>query len=242
MEMEPLSATARLRNLAVWVIHGSEDDTILPGYADQMVSALQAIGAPVKYSLLKGAPHNLPADFKQKPVEDWYLEQTRRHAPPPADPLENLEIQSSGFSDFKYVTVPAGAFWKSDSMRIPERRERDDAIRNAEKILFKKIEDRGQLVQSSILRVIDPTSQQMTLWLAVPESLRSKDDSAIVHLPQRDGIRFYTRNDSAASVAHVKEIAAQLMGRTLSNEIWITILTPSRRPPNFIAEYWIELK
>ena len=57
---------ARLKHVPTWVVHGSADDSVPSGYAEQMVAAMQAAGETVKLTLIKDGAPNLPADFDQR--------------------------------------------------------------------------------------------------------------------------------------------------------------------------------
>jgi hypothetical protein len=239
---------ARLKNIPAWVIHGSEDDVIFPAFSDQMVSALRAAGGTVKYSLLQGAPHNLPADFDQQAVIGWYLRQTRSHKPAPADPLDALGIGALGFSETAMVTLPGGWFWKSATAPLPAQTGPDwrSAYRDLEKPLFRKIEDRGALVDNPIRQEIDPEKQVTTLWLEIPKSIHSevKHDASIIRLAHRKAARFYCRGDTRAALARANEVSTKLKseGKALCDTVWLTTLTRQQRGSNQIVECWIELK
>jgi predicted esterase len=236
----------RLKHVPVWVVHGGADDTILPAYADQMVTALQAVGGTVKYSLLKGAPHNLPPDFDQHAVVDWYLQQTRSHKKAPADPLDSLGIDASGFSKTAIVKLPAGWFWKSASMPTQFGRGGRSVHNNSEKLLFKKVEDLGALVDSPIRQELDPQKQLTALWLAIPNSIQSqvKDDDSVTKLADRKAARFYCRGDARTALARAISVSTKLKGegKTPADTVWLTTLTPEQRGTNQISECWIELK
>jgi hypothetical protein len=237
---------SRLKNIPVWVVHGSADDVIPPGYADQMVSALQAAGATVKYSLLKGAPHNLPPDFDQQAVVSWYLQQTRSHLPPPRDPLDALGLGTSGFSETIMITLPGGWFGKSPTAPWQAGQNRRSSSSGLERALFGKVEDRGALVDSPVREEIDPQKQTRTLWLMFPASIRSQDenDTSVAKLPERKAARFYGRGDAGTMLAYAATVSAKLKneGKLLSDTVWITPLTSSRRGSNNINECWIELR
>jgi hypothetical protein len=255
---------SRLKNVPAWVIHGSEDDSIPSGYAEQMVTAMRAAGGTAEYSLLKGAPHNLPPDFDQNAVIDWYLKQTRSHAPVPPDPIDALGIAASGLSPDQAVTLPEGLFWRSEAIDRPDRPESgpdspapsasdrarataaNGAIRAATVALFKKVQGRGQLVSTGIIEEADPQAHKVTLWLPIPEALRAgvKDDATVVRLPQRQGIRFYARDSATAAMAHVAEIVAKAKadGKKVANTVWVTSLTLGRRGAGSVAEYWVQVE
>jgi hypothetical protein len=211
-----------------------------------MVTALRAVGGTVKYSLLKGAPHNLPPDFDQQAVISWYLRQTRSHKPAPADPLDALGIGALGFSETAIVTLPGGWFWKSATVPTQSAPDRRSANSDLEKLLFRKVEDRGALVDGPIHREIDLEKQVTTLWLGIPNSIPSelKDDTSIIRLADRKAARFYCRVDNRTALARANEVSAKLKseGKGLRDAVWLTSLTPQQRGSNHIAECWIELK
>jgi predicted esterase len=236
----------RLKNVPVWVVHGGADDVILPAYGDQMVTALQAVGGTVKYSLLKGAPHNLPPDFDQHAVVDWYLQQTRSHKRAPADPLDALGISASGCSKTAVVKLPGGWFWKSATVPTQFGRDGRSANNNLEKLLFKKVEDQGALVDSPIRQELDLDKKATTLWLAIPNSIHPQisDDASIIKLTDRKAVRFYCRGDTRTALARANEVSAKLKseGKSLADPVWLTTLTPEQRGSNQISECWIEFK
>lgn len=242
----PAFRAARLKNIPVWVVHGGADDTIFPGYADQMVTALRSVGGTVKYSLLKDAPHNLPADFDQHAVVNWYLQQTRSHEPVPADPLNALGIGATGFSGTAMITLPAGWFWKSATAPVPTGRDRRSGSNNREKLLFKAVEDQGALVDSPIRQEIDPDKKVSALWLAVPESIHAQvgNDASIIKLPERQAARFYCRGNVQSALNRAKEVSTKLKdeGKAPGGSVWLTTLTPEQRGSNQVSECWIELK
>jgi len=236
----------RLKHVPAWVVHGAEDDVIFPAYSDQMVTALRAVGGTVKYSLLKGAPHNLPPDFDQQAVISWYLQQSRSHKPAPADPLDALGIGPSGFSETAIVTLPGGWFWKSATVPTQPDSDRRSANKDLERLLFRKVEDQGGLVNGPIRQEIDPEKQVTTLWLAIPNSIHSKvkHDVSIIRLAHRKAARFYCRGDTRTALARANEVSAKLKseGRGLCDTVWLTTLASRQRGSNHISKCWIELK
>lgn len=236
----------RMKNVPAWVIHGSEDDAIPYGYAEQMVTALKALGAEVKYSLLKGAPHNMPPDFDEKPVREWYLQHTRSKKPAPADPIDGLGIRKSGISEPAVITVPEGAFWKVDPAPIGDTTRSRDTSRNAAKALFKKVHDHNALVDSQIIEEVDPVTSTIAYWLPVPKDLQSSvsGDKSVTVLKPREVVRFYGRGETEKVTKQFSKSASKFTkkGRTLSDKIWITPLSGFRRNPTFVAEYWVEIR
>jgi hypothetical protein len=104
----------------------------------------------------------------------------------------------------------------------------------------------GELVAGPVFEEVDPARLSEQLWLAVPKPLRSPqaNDPTTVKLESRRGVRFFFRGDSKRALQHVKDIAAEVQaaGQTMSDKIWITPLSLWRDSPNFLAEYWVELK
>lgn len=211
-----------------------------------MVTALQQAGATVKYSLLKGAPHNLPADFDQQSVITWYLQHTRSHESVPPDPLDALAIGSNAVSETVVLTLPAQWFWKSEAAPLPSGRDHRYSDNSREKMLFKKVEDHGALVDSPIRQEIYPEKHLATLWLAVPDSLHAdvKDDPSVIKLPERTVARFYCRGDSRFALARISDVSAKLknVGKTVADTVWVTTLTPEQRGANGISELWVEMQ
>jgi hypothetical protein len=237
---------SRLQHIPVWVVHGADDDVIPPAYSDQMVCALQAAGGTVKYSLLKGAPHNLPRDFDEQAVVTWYLQQTRSHAPPPADPLDSLGLRASGVSEPVVITLPGGWFWRSDTVPWQNGRERRSENSALEKALFRKVQALGALVDSPVFQEINVPKQTLTFWLKVPDSIHSEaeHDASIATLPERRAARFYARGDARKALDYAATISAEFKaeGKLPTGAVWLAPLTPWRRGTNNINECWIELQ
>jgi len=213
----------RLKYVPVWAIHGEKDDVIFPGLAEQMVSAVRAVGGTALYSNLKGAPHNVPEWFNWDPVIAWYMSHTRSHRRPPADPRDGLGIGREGFSGTDVLHLPAGMYWKSEPVsgsRLSTRGGKEAAA------LFDKVQGRGAIVDSPVWYEVDTLSHVTTAWLAVPLELQtsSKNDPSMVSLPARDVVRFYFVGSPQDAVAH----ALGLAGRSLSTKVWISPLGPEK--------------
>jgi pimeloyl-ACP methyl ester carboxylesterase len=238
---EPYRAI-RLRNVPAWVIHGGKDDVIYPGYAEEMISAIRATGGTARYSLLPEAPHNVPADFDQASVVTWYLEHTRSHRPPPPDPRDALGLNDAGFSQWVVLTAPAGEYWRSAPVEEPDGVWE---VRKDELPLFRKIQDRGLLVDEPIRQVFGPGRSRATLWLEVPPALapQAASDSSVVHVDARKAARFYFRGTYRDGLAHADLIAPKVAasGRTFSGTVWVTPLSLWQNSPRGIAEYSVEL-
>lgn len=237
---EPYRAV-RLRNVPAWVVHGEKDDVIYPGYAEEMISALRACGGTAKYSLLPGAPHNIPADFDQASVVRWYLEHSRSHEPPAADPRDGLGLGADGASPWSLVPEPGGAYWTSGPVAAKGRRW---GTLREEGALFRRIEDRGLLVDAPLCQEFGGDPATMTLWLALPAALAgAADPSAVRREPMRIA-RFYFRGTREEGLAHAAAIAPQLAaaGAAPSGKVWVTPLSLWQDSPRGIAEYGVELR
>jgi hypothetical protein len=225
------------------VIHGEKDDVIYPAYAEQMITAMRATGGTAKYSLLPNAPHNIPPDFDQASVVNWYLQQSRSHEAAPADPRDALGLNDRGFSQWQVASLPAGAYWKSDPVPPPEKRV---MTRPAELPLFHKIESKGLLVDSPILQRYGPDQRTMTLWLAVPAALDQPGtpDAAIVRTKAASVVRYYFQGPYRDGLAHAKAIAPEVAakGKAPSGSVWVKPMSLWQNTPKGIAEYSVELK
>jgi predicted esterase len=231
---------SRLKNVPAWVIDGDQDEVVPRGYAEQMVSAMLECGASVRYSVLKGGEHNMPPDLDRQQIVSWYLRQTRSPLRTPPDPRDELGLNASGFSKWEIITVPERQAWKSDPVEFPNRKEE----RAPELELFKKVHDRGEIVDSPIRGEMDLSTHLATLWLAVPKALHAGQppDPSIVVLPQSRYVRFYFRGKIQQALDHVQEIRPEIeaAGNPLSGKVWITLLSGWRESPATIAEYWVE--
>jgi hypothetical protein len=235
---EPYRAV-RLKYIPSWVIHGANDDVVPTGNADQMVSALQSVGASVTYSVLKGGQHNMPDDFDDQPVLEWYLRQVRSHVSPPADPRDALGIDASGSSPWKIISLPARQAWKTGPLK-------PDQVRQADHSLFDHVHARGEIVDSPVRFETDLKTGAVTLWLARPRELRSTKDAdpSLVTLPAGKFLRFYFRGETAKALEHLQAIAPAIVasGHSLADKVWITPLSLWRETPGYLAEYWVETR
>jgi len=238
---EPFRA-ARLQNVPAWVIHGENDDVISTGFADQMVTAMQAAGGRVKYSILAGVPHNMPDDLDENLVVDWYLQQTRSHAPPPPDPLARLGINADGFSPWEIISQAEASYWSTEPIPAADQ----DALRHAALTLFQKTHGAHETVTAPLVEKLDRPTGRIALWLQVPRTLRTgfKPDASATTRPAAKYLRFYFRGTTAAALAHLPQITAEAekAGHHLSEEIWVTTLTLWPGTPTTVAEYRITLK
>ncbi|MFA5265138.1 MAG: hypothetical protein WC378_15050 [Opitutaceae bacterium] len=241
---EPYRAP-RLRDLPAWVIHGSRDDVVSPLYADQMVSALQAVGARVRYTVLKGAEHNIPSDLDGAQVIDWYLRQRRSHAAAPADPRDSLGLNDQGFTPWTQTTLEAGQYWTQDDPELSSSKPHHD--RSALLPLIHRALAYGEQIDAPLLKKMDLLSQHSSTWLAVPKSsLRTTpvDVPDTQKLQARKAISFVFKGKREDALKHLEAIKPELQaaGISLSDTLWIKPLNLWQFSPNGIAEYSVELK
>lgn len=236
---EPYRAV-RLRNVPSWVIHGADDDVVSRGFADQMVSALQACGASVRYTVLRNVKHNMPDDLDDGRVNGWYLRHTRSHEAPPADPRDALGLNAAGFSPWQIVSIQEQQCWESGPVNITQQ---SADIRAAVRPLFDRAHARGEMADAPLRLEMDPASGDGVVWLAAPLRLRtSKDpDPSLVTIPARTVLRFYFRGPTAKALEHLKAVSAEAAsaGHPVAGKVWITPLSLWRDSPGYIAEYWI---
>jgi pimeloyl-ACP methyl ester carboxylesterase len=235
---EPYRAE-RLKYIPAWVIHGEKDDVVPNGYADQMVSALRSIGAPVRYTLIKGGGHNMPSDLDSGQILAWYLRQTRSTLAAPADPRDALGLDEAGFSPCEPTARAGTRAWKSEPVDFLNR----DNVWKVAAGLFQKAHDRGDLVDAPIRAEIDPITQRATLWLAVPAELHvsGPPDPSATTLPPARFYRFYFRGEIQKALDHAHALRAELgaAGHLTSAQIWITDLSIRHNKPESIGECWI---
>lgn len=237
---EPYRAS-RLRRVPSWVIHGADDDDVPSAFSDQMVGALEDCGAPVRYSVLPGVGHNMPADLDQAQVVAWYLRQTRSHEPVPPDPRQQLGLGPEGFSPWEVVNTSAAVGWKSEILPLANL----DAIFEAAKQLFDRVHARGQRVDAPAVLCLDPKAGQASVWLNAPKSLHAApDDAAPASLRAGRSLRFYFRGPTKDALAHLARVAAEAQAagyRFHNDEIWVTPLSLWYDAPGYVAEYRVEL-
>ena len=75
-------AAADIKNIPVWVFHGAKDRVVPPQRSQEMVDALQKLGAPVHFTLYPDANHNswTPA-YATEELYTWLLQQHRGEPP-----------------------------------------------------------------------------------------------------------------------------------------------------------------
>ncbi|MBE7560195.1 prolyl oligopeptidase family serine peptidase [bacterium] len=69
----------RLKHLPLWVFHGARDNLVPITYSEQMVEALRALGADVRFTVYPEAGHDSWTETYDNPeFWDWLLAQRRR--------------------------------------------------------------------------------------------------------------------------------------------------------------------
>jgi predicted peptidase len=67
-----------LKGMPAWVIHGGKDPVVLPREAERLVSALQSVGAPVKYTRFDQAGHDVwTRSYASPALYTWLLKHVR---------------------------------------------------------------------------------------------------------------------------------------------------------------------
>lgn len=67
-----------LKAIPVWAFHGVVDDTVSVNQSDEMVAALKACGAPVRYSRIEDVAHNVWDYAYNEELMEWLLEHKRK--------------------------------------------------------------------------------------------------------------------------------------------------------------------
>ena len=238
---EPYRAI-RLKNLPAWVIHGEKDDVVPNGFADEMVTAMQACGAPVRYSLIRGGPHNMPADMDSGQILEWYLRQTRSPLSAPPDPRDALGLNADGYSPVELITQPATPSWQSAPLGAVD----EYGARATAALLFKKVHERGELVDAPLRVEWDRATNISTMWLAVPRTLHpfGRVDPSIIVIPASHYYRFYYRGTADKLTDHLKSVQGELEaeGHALSGKVWMTHLSIWWDTRAAISECWVEAR
>lgn len=70
---------ARVKHLPIWVFHGDADNAVSVERSREMVTALKAAGADVRYTEYKGQGHNVwDATYRDRDVWKWLFAQRRK--------------------------------------------------------------------------------------------------------------------------------------------------------------------
>lgn len=72
---------SRLRNLGVWVFHGAKDPVVKLDESEEMVNALKAVGAEVRFTVYPEAQHDSWTETYNNPeLYEWLLQHRRKSA------------------------------------------------------------------------------------------------------------------------------------------------------------------
>lgn len=67
-----------LKDMPVWMFHGTDDEILPVARSDEMSAALEAVGAPYRYSRLAGRPHSIGREvYQNSELWDWLFAQSR---------------------------------------------------------------------------------------------------------------------------------------------------------------------
>lgn len=67
----------RLKQIPVWIFHGAKDNRVPPRESEEMVKALKAEGAEVRFSLDPERAHSPPSDEEHLKLFEWFLSHRR---------------------------------------------------------------------------------------------------------------------------------------------------------------------
>lgn len=74
MYEKPLAVDGKLKQIPVWMIHGSADTEASPSGAKETFLAFQKSGGQGRFSMLDGKGHNIPAILEKGDVYHWLLQ------------------------------------------------------------------------------------------------------------------------------------------------------------------------
>ncbi|HZZ56478.1 MAG TPA: prolyl oligopeptidase family serine peptidase [Opitutaceae bacterium] len=234
----------RLMHVPAWPIHGAEDPVVPRLFDEQMVSALQNLGAPVRYTVLAGVQHNMPADLDEEQVIDWYLRQTRYHGPAPADPRDGLQIGPDGSSPWTVVHARARRYFVSRNFRNADW----DGERAVVGELGEMIHAAGLTADAELEEVVSLATGDGRFRMPVPSNLRTDTPppAASRLVPAQTYVRFVFRGPRAEGLKHLRQVAdeAKAAGHpsAAAGEAVIVPLTIWRDNPDSLAEYRIPVE
>lgn len=79
----------RLRELPTWAFHGAEDTVVSVRHSQAIVQALEALGAPIRFTVYPGVGHDSWTRTYENPeLYDWLLGQRRTHELEPTTAAE----------------------------------------------------------------------------------------------------------------------------------------------------------
>jgi len=80
---DPFRASRRLREMPIWVFHGAKDPTVPIKQSQDMVDALKAAGADVKFTIYPEAGHDCwTATYDNPELYTWFLSHKRKRSEP----------------------------------------------------------------------------------------------------------------------------------------------------------------
>ncbi len=190
---------SRLKNIAVWMIHGIDDRIIPMFYAETMLTSLEENGVDVKSSLLPGVDHDLRQAVDQREMDQWLLQHVRSDQPIPPDPIDDLGLDEDGVSQWKVETIAPQTY-----AVLQTRRDRvNDFWRR--KILYKKLYDAQRnsgLCANGLVQIShDPRlpEDEVNLMLALPDKIdqnKTPDGVEVITTSEIRVIVFYIKGGS----------------------------------------------
>jgi pimeloyl-ACP methyl ester carboxylesterase len=221
--------SSRLRNIAVWLIHGIEDRIIPMFYAETMLTAMQENSVNLKSSLLKGVDHDLRKAVDQRGIDQWLLQHVRSDNPIPDDPIDVLGLDERGVSQWKVDTISPQTY-----AVMQTRRDRvNDFWRR--KILYKKLYDvqrNSGLYANGLVQIShDPAlpDEDVNLLLALPDNIdqnKAPDGVKIISIHETRVVFLTIKGGSAKVNRHLDLLipAIRQSGYNPTGEIRMTRL------------------
>jgi len=68
-----------IKKIPAWVFHGVDDQTVSVYHSDEIVSRLEKLGAPVKYSRIEGVAHNVWTRTYDEELMEWLLSHNKEN-------------------------------------------------------------------------------------------------------------------------------------------------------------------
>lgn len=233
----------RLLHVPAWPIHGEEDRVVPRLFDEQMVSALQNLGAPVRYSVLSGVEHNMPGDLDEETVIDWYLRQTRYHGAEAADPRDQLGIGPDGASARSLIREPGRYYFVSRPLRSLKFDEFAAVVGE----LGDAVHQAKLTADAPLEEIHSEGTPEFRLRLPVPSGLRTEvpPPAGARLIPGAQYVRFYFRGPVEAGLKYAGKVAADAFasGQLPDDGAMVVIpLSLWRDRPDSIAEYRIPLR
>jgi predicted peptidase len=109
----------RLKGIAMWFFHGGRDDRVPVRESVEMVKALKAEGADVRFSLDPNGAHPPPGDEDHLRLSEWFLTHRRAGPGTPGDITKPGGEPSQQQNERMQLTKPAPATEHSSSSEVP---------------------------------------------------------------------------------------------------------------------------